>query len=176
MPVGSISLVTKAEYARMRGCSEAAVRRAVKDGRISLIDGRIDPVAADAQWQRNTRVRMGSRPATDTAGAPRLPGAALRGDESDLEDDDNTYWASKSRRERAEADLAEMKLAEQRGELVRAPDVRAAWARRTAGLREALLQIPARLSAVVAAESDQARCHDVLQAELHAVLSQLVEP
>ena len=39
------------------------------------------------------------------------------------------------------------------------------------GLREALLQIPSRLSAVMAAETDQARCHDLLQREIHTVLA-----
>lgn len=81
----------------------------------------------------------------------------------------------KARRECAEADLAELKLAELRGELVRVADVRAAYAKRAAGLREAILQLPARLSAQLAAESDQAKCHDLLQADLHGILAQLVE-
>jgi hypothetical protein len=58
---------------------------------------------------------------------------------------------------------------------VRAADVRAAHAKRLAGLREALLQIPARLAAVLAAETAQAVCHDKLQAEIHGVLSMVSE-
>jgi hypothetical protein len=173
MPAGSIELISMSEYARRRGCSEAAVRHAVRDKRISLIDGRVDPVAADAQWARNTRVRAGSRPADDVN--LRAPGAApppAGGDEPPVED----YYLVKARRERAEADLAELKLAELRGELVRVADVRAAYAKRAAGLREAILQLPARLSAQLAAESDQAKCHDLLQADLHGILAQLVEP
>lgn len=174
MPAGSIELISMSEYARRRGCSEAAVRHAVRDNRISLIDGRVDPVAADAQWARNTRVRAGSRPADDVnlrapSAAPGPPGAAQ---EPPVED----YYVVKARRERAEADLAELKLAELRGELVRVADVRAAYAKRAAGLREAILQLPARLSAQLAAESDQAKCHDLLQADLHGILAQLVEP
>lgn len=171
MPVGTVQLITQAEYARQRGCTEGAVRRAIRDGRIALIDGKIDPVAADAQWQRNTRVRMGSRPATDTAaGGARLPQGAGRSGGADESPDDGGYWASKSRREAAEADLAELKLAEQRGELVRAADIRAALSKRLAATREALLQLPARLAPVLAAETDQARVHDLLQAELHGAL------
>jgi hypothetical protein len=162
MPVGTVELVSQSEYARRRGCTEGAVRRAVRDGRIALIDGKLDPVAADAQWARNTRPRAGSEPA-----AAPLTAAPDR----DGEDDGNGYWASKARRESAEADLAELKLAEQRGQLVRADEVRAAHAKRLAGLREALLQIPARLAAVMAAENSQAACHDKLQAEIHGVLA-----
>ena len=171
MPVGTVELITQSEYARRRGCTEGAVRRAVRDGRISLIDGKIDPVAADAQWARNTRVRAGSR-ATDDANL-QAPAGPARG-RSD-EDGDDGYWVSKARREKAEADLAELKLSEQRGELVRAADVRAAQARRLAALRESLLQLPARLAPVLAAEVDAARCHDTLQAELHALLEQMTE-
>jgi hypothetical protein len=171
MPVGTVELITQTEYARRRGCTEGAVRRAVRDGRISLIDGKIDPVAADAQWARNTRVRAGSR-STDDANL-QAPAGPARG-RADEEGDDG-YWASKARREKAEADLAELKLAEQRSELVRAADVRAAQARRLAALRESLLQLPARLAPVLAAEADAARCHDTLQAELHALLEQMTE-
>jgi len=173
MPVGTVQLVTMAEYARMRGCSEGGVRRAVRDKRISLIDGKIDPVAADAQWQRNTRVRMGSMPALDVAaGRPRVPdGNAPRADAD--ADGDNSYWAAKSRREKADAEMAELKLAEQRGDMVRSADVRAGQAKRLAALRESLLQLPARLAPVLAVESDPARCHDALQAELRAVLEQM---
>ena len=168
MPVGTVQLITQSEYARRRGCTEGAVRRAVRDGRISLIDGKIDPVAADAQWARNTRVRAGSR-ATDDANLQAGSGATSRGDD----DDDTAYWHSKARRERAEADLAELKLAEQRGELVRADAVRAAQARRLAALRESLLQLPPRLAPVLAAQADAARCHDLLQLELHQVLEHM---
>ena len=176
MPVASIELVTKTEYARRRGCTEAAVRRAVRDGRITLIDGRIDPVAADAQWARNTRVRAGSR-GTDDA---NLSGSGASGGRAgdagdDSEDAADGYWKSRARRELAEADMAELKLAEQRGLLVRAADIRAAQSRRLAALREALLQLPARLAPVLAAEADAGKVHEQLQAELHQVLAHMTE-
>ena len=42
-------------YARHRGVSDAAVRKAIKTGRISQeADGTVDPAKADAQWGRNT--------------------------------------------------------------------------------------------------------------------------
>jgi phage terminase Nu1 subunit (DNA packaging protein) len=73
------------------------------------------------------------------------------------------------------AKLAELEYKKAIGELVSAADVRSVHSKRVASLREAILQIPARLAAVLAAESDQAKCHDVLQAELHAVLQQVTE-
>jgi hypothetical protein len=176
MPVGTVQLITQAEYARRRGCTEGAVRRAVRDGRISLINGKIDPVAADAQWARNTRVRAGSRATDDVnlSGSGGTGGTAA-GDDDDEEDTATGYWKSRARRERAEAELAELKLAELQGQLVRADEWSAALARRAAAFREGLLQIPARVSAQMAAETDEARIHALLDAELRQVMLQLTD-
>jgi len=153
----------------MRGCTEGAVRRAVRDKRITLIDGRVDPVAADAQWARNTRVRAGSVPANDanlTAGG--TPGGGADSSGAD-------YWGSKAKREAAEAEIAELKLAEMRGELVRAADVRAALSREVAAVREALLQLPARVVPLLVAEPLPAAMDQVLRAEITAALAGLSE-
>jgi hypothetical protein len=172
MPVGTVQLINMAEYARRRGCTEGAVRRAVRDGRISLIEGKIDPVAADAQWARNTRVRAGSR-ATDDANL-QVPGGARRG-QADGEDGDVDYWQSKARREAAEAELAELRLAELRRVLVREDDVRAALSRRVANLREAFLQLPARVVPLLAAQPEPGAMHRVLHAEIVAALSAITD-
>ena len=74
-----------------------------------------------------------------------------------------------------EAAMAELKLQELQGLLVRASDVRMQYARRLAALREAVLQVPARLAPVLAAEVDIARCHDTIQVELHGVLAVVSE-
>ena len=160
----AVQLISQADYAKRRGCSQVAVHKAVKAGRITLIEGKIDPAVADVQWQANTRARVSA-----SAPPPAAPAAPRTGDDGDEAPSD--YWASRARREKAEAQTAELKLAELQGQLVRADTIRAAHAKRLAGLREALLQIPARLSAVLAAEPDQAKCHDALQRELHAVLA-----
>lgn len=62
-------LITQAEYARHRGCSAAAVSKAVRAERITLVDGLVDVAAADLQWKQNTRTRVGSRGATEPASA-----------------------------------------------------------------------------------------------------------
>ncbi|MCV2358876.1 hypothetical protein LNV08_07765 [Paucibacter sp. TC2R-5] len=71
--------------------------------------------------------------------------------------------------------MAALKLAELRGDLIRTDAVRSAYSRRAASLRDALMQIPARLCPVLAAESDPAAIHDHLQAELRQVLFQATE-
>lgn len=45
--------LTRRGYARLRGCSEKLVRRALASGRIRLeVDGSIDPKRADAAWPK----------------------------------------------------------------------------------------------------------------------------
>ena len=166
MPQGTVELVSQAEYARHRGCTEGAVRRAVRDGRIALIDGKIDPVAADAQWSRNTRPRVQVRNSPPEAEPSTLAVAEAQGDRV-------TYDEARRRQAVAEALMAERAERVQAGELIEVQAVRHAHGRRLAALRESLLQIPARLAPVVAAETDQARCHDIMQRELHGVLRQV---
>ena len=72
----AVQLMSKAAYARHRGCDEKAVRKAIAEGRISLIDGKIDPEVADIQWAKNTRARADSKRtgggAAIDAGSPLL--------------------------------------------------------------------------------------------------------
>jgi phage terminase Nu1 subunit (DNA packaging protein) len=69
--------------------------------------------------------------------------------------------------------LAEMKVAEERGSLIRVDAVKTAFATAFSNLREGLLQIPTRLSPLLAADSDQASVHNALHAEIHQALMQL---
>ena len=48
--------LSRRAYARQRGCSEKAVRKAIASGRIPVeADGTIDPMKADAAWERPAR-------------------------------------------------------------------------------------------------------------------------
>jgi hypothetical protein len=63
-------------YARHRGVSHVAVKKAIDTGRITpLPDGTIDPVAADAQWAANTTLTHRSV-AAEPREAPQAPAAA----------------------------------------------------------------------------------------------------
>jgi len=57
--------ITASEFARRIGVTEAAVRRAIKDGRISAWQDyrgrpRIDPETAAREWVENSRFRIES--------------------------------------------------------------------------------------------------------------------
>lgn len=161
-----VELVTKSKYAEMRGCAASAVTKAIQEGRITTVasNGRemIDPSVADIQWQRNTRARVDSSSALESA-------AQLAAAPADLPRE--SYEEARRRRELAEAQIAELKLQEQMGGLVRLGEVRAAMASKVSAMREALLQIPSRLVPLLAAESDPAQIHSLLELELMQALA-----
>ena len=170
--MAKVNLMTQAEYARHRGCSKVAVGKAVKAGRISLVNGLIDPVVADIQWKQNSRARASNAPAAPDGQLPlETAGLSTRlhTDPADAPKNDD-YMVSRTRRESAEAELAELRLAEQHGHLIRVDAVKQALANAFTATRDSLLQIPSRLSAVLAAETDAAKVHELLQLELHRAL------
>ena len=86
--------VSQSELARRLGVSAAAISRAIREGRVELgADGLLDPVAGEAQWLRNRRRRP-------RAVRPSAPAAA---DQAGVGAD---FWAAKTAREAAEAEIA----------------------------------------------------------------------
>lgn len=162
--------ITKAAYALHRGCSKATITKALKDGRITQTDdGRIDPVAADAQWAANTRVRA-------AAGAP--PARAVvdaGGGDVGASVGDPDYWVSRAKREAAEAEMAELELGKQRGDLLDVASVRSSWARVASSAQQALMQMAPRLAPVLAALTDAGAIQALIDEEVDRVLAEIVK-
>jgi hypothetical protein len=193
MAKSDTNLLTQAAYSRSRkarglsGGSKEGVRKAVDQGRITAFgpDKLIDPVLADAQWERNTRARV-SQSAPDATPAPQadlpIAGEGEAGEQPSATPAepaarlhaDPGYLQSRSKQAAADARRAEIELAELEGSLIRVDQVKAELAGRLAPVREGLLQIPARLAPVLAAQSDAGRIQTLLEAEIHQVLSPLV--
>jgi len=171
------TLITQAEYARRRGVSRAAITKAIKSGRITPIDGRIDPDVADIQWARNTSTARapvaGPAPAAAAASiAPRASVRATRLNDGD-EDEPATLLESRARREAALAELAELELSEKRGELVSAAAIERAMATKIMSVRESLDTLADRITPLLAAETDSDKVYKLLRGEIRQVLSQL---
>ena len=108
----AVELMSKAAYARHRGCDEKAVRKAIAERRISLIDGKIDPEVADIQWAKNTRARADSKRTAGTAatdaGSPSLDGemASSSPDSASGTPASPGYADYRAMREKADAEMA----------------------------------------------------------------------
>lgn len=167
--MGKAELISQAEYARRRGVDPTSVRDAIRAGRITLIEGKIDPSVADVQWQTNTRRR--ARAVDETPAAHPVLGEGGYAYTGAVPD----YNESRARREAAEAEKAELELAQLRGQLVSVDEVRASLQRRIAGVREALLQLPARVVPLLVANPDAASMDRLLREELTAAMQQIAD-
>lgn len=119
----AVVLVSKAAYARHRGCDEKAVRKAISEGRISTIDGKIDPAVADIQWAQNTRARADSKrgaapnPAADGQGSLDAdPATDTRGKAAPAAE--QGYSDIRTRREAVELERSERENAKEAGRLI----------------------------------------------------------
>jgi len=167
LPGRSIEIVgmSRRAYARHRGCSEKAVRKAIGAGRITLEpDGSIDPEKADAQWVANTD--------------PSRGGKISRGQRESRSG--GPLQESRAAKMSAEAELAELKVRQMKGELIDKEKAAAevfGWFRAE---RDAWLSWPARVSARMAADlkADHRTVHRVLEKYVrdHLLEQAAVEP
>lgn len=90
------------------------------------------------------------------------------GDE--VPDPDEDFKSAKTRLTIADANLRELAEARERRELIRVEAVKRQLATEYSTLREAFMQLPARLAPLLAAESDAATIQTMLEAEVHHAL------
>lgn len=73
-------LITKSEFARQVGVTPQAVYRAIKTGRITAIDGKLDEQAATLQWELNRQRMPPIRPAVAPVASSESPDVDLDSD------------------------------------------------------------------------------------------------
>lgn len=156
-------LVTASELARALNVSPTAVAKARDAGRLTAIGDRFDLAVAKIQWDANRKRRRAEqrRPEPGDAVIEQSSGGA--------------YWDAKTRREQAEAELAELKAAEQRRELVRRVAVEREIAGRLVALRESLEVLGDRLAALMAVETDPVICRRLIRDEHRKTLATFAE-
>ena len=175
-------LVSQREYARRRGISHSSVQRAVKSGRISTVDGKIDPALADREWSENTDH---SKPRGRIAGRPRhkrpegMPSGLTDFGEVGVGPEGRgsatRYARARAAREVCQAQLAKLQLDRQRGTLVRADEVRIAAFNAARGARDQLIALPERLSAILAGIQDADEVRRILEEEIERVCTVISE-
>lgn len=165
-------LLSIRQYAKDRGISHTAVNKAVKAGRLHLVDGKIDPAAADKEWAKNTRVWPGGRktkeePPTDP---PKLK---LRNSEDPGGPPTGSLAHAQLVKEQARAKRAVLEVERMEAQLVDAEEVAQAWAAMIQTAKNKALMLPSELAPKLAVESDAVACEALLKAGIHAMLSEL---
>lgn len=165
--MAEVKLMTMTDYAKKRGVSGAAVTKAVQAGRITLTDGKINPVTADKEWETNTRARAGS-------GHGALSGLAAGkdGSDGDLRGNDE-YLVNRGRREAAEATIAETKAAEVMGKFLVKTEVDACFFEIARAMRDGLVNCSGRIAADVASLRTVDECQAVIDREHRALLTSM---
>lgn len=158
-------LISAEALAKQLGVTGQAVRKAHAAGRLTSFDGKFDPAVARIQWEANRKRRRADAPMRPAEGAGEQASSA-----SSPSGDGSDYWASKTRRETAEASIAEMKLAELAGRLVLRAEVERVVFTAARVLRDQLLSIPPRLGATLAPITDQRQIEEKIAAELRVGL------
>ena len=163
------------EAARQLGKSDTALRKAEKRGTISFDkDGRVDVEKVRLQLQANTDPsRGGDRRIQNQAETPRGEFGAAWKNQAQNKTTAGTFQAARAAREAYEAKLSELKYRQTVGALVNAADVKRATANKARIARDALLSLPARVSAELAAEQDVGKVHDRLTAEIRKICSEI---
>jgi phage terminase Nu1 subunit (DNA packaging protein) len=161
-----------AQLAEELGISRQAVSKAEKTGRITrAASGLFDLDAAAIQYRLHTDPEQRARSLQQKGGGVEVMDPPVL--ELPPTSDAARLVREKARREAAEADLAELELREKRGEIMAMSEHRRVLFSLTRAIRDALLQIPSRSAALVAAEISQPQCQAILDAEMRKVLQQL---
>jgi hypothetical protein len=187
--------LSRRAYARHRGCSEKAVRKALQAERIGLEpDGQIDPTKADALWPieretaevPDTPESLMLQPVARTAVASVYETLAEAGEPIGQADDDGsdgldgagvTLTDARKAKTIQEAHLRRLQVQRLRGELInrkQAESVVYGWARQE---RDAWLSWPARVAPQLAADLqvDHRTVHVILEQYVHQHLEELGE-
>lgn len=166
----------RSEYAEHIGKSPAYVTKLGRAGRLveREVNGRrvVDFEMSDRLVRNTTDMGRARNGANAKPGS--VPSAPLQ-PIADSGRVDAIFRQAQAQERAYHAKLAELEWKKAVGELVPAADVTAELSRVFATFREAMQQIPGRVAAVLAAESDQGRIHDVLDGEIRGALLHLKE-
>ena len=125
-------------------------------------DGRIDSDVADAEWAANTR----TRPPAGAAAQEEDDDACLRRSQ---------YTKARAVREHYQARLAKIEYEERVAKLVSKDEVQVAAFNKFRQFRDAMLNIPDRVAAMVAAETEAAKCYEILATEIRKALNEFAD-
>jgi hypothetical protein len=155
-----MSLITQAEWAKRQGFSKQYVGKLISQGKIKLVDCMIDEKSANAvlQNQRDPNLPI------------RRNGSNSYENQSDMHD---LLVKTKLKNEIERGKLLEAKVKTEIGQLVSLEDVKKVAFARGRIIRDSMLNIPDRISSLLATENDASKIHEILTKEIREVLEEL---
>jgi hypothetical protein len=155
-----MSLISQTEWARRQGFSKQYVGKLIGQGKIKLVDGMIDEKSANKvlQNQRDPNLPI------------RRNGSNSYESQSDMHD---LLVKTKLKNEIERGKLLEAKVKTKIGQLVSLEDVKKVAFARGRIIRDSMLNIPDRISSLLATENDASKIHEILTKEIREALEEL---
>ena len=142
----------------------STVQKAIGSGRIhTLPDGKIDSEIAGAEWARNTQTQA---PPVDRRGQPEEDGEVFGASQ---------YTKARAVREHYQARLAKIDYEERIAKLVSGEEVQVAAFNKFRQFRDAMINLPDRVAAMLAAESVETTVHALLTTEIRKALNDFAD-
>lgn len=156
-------LITQAAYARLRGVGKDAVNKMVHAGVITLVNGLIDPVSADAAIAANTfpgrddyrKIGKQDGQAEQSAGMNYRKAATAE-----------KYWRAK---------IAEFEAGKLKETLVDAEDVKAVFSKHIIAVKTRLRSIPSKCAQEVAQMKLSVNSDRELMAQIQTLIGSIVD-
>jgi hypothetical protein len=158
-------------YAAHAGISKQAASKQLKRVGIDYMQ-EFDFADAD---RRRTAARSADRiPFAKPVYDDRQPDQSSNPLDDEDEGGEFVFSKNQAKREHYKAEIARLEYEERIKKLVRVDLVEAEWFRLARLIRDAVLNVPARVAGILAAESDQHKVHGILEKELRQALESLV--
>ena len=155
-----MALISQAEWARRQGFSKQYVGKLIKLGKIKLTDGKIEEYTANAELESQRNVD--------------LPQHRKGGGTYFVQDDIHKLLVkTKLKNEIEQGKLLEARVKAETGELVPIDEVRSTFYAKGRIVRDGILNIPDRISSLLATIDDASQIHEILTQELRTVLEEL---
>lgn len=152
------------------GIRLSTLQHHIKRGTVTLIGGKVDVEMARFQLQRGVDPDQSIRGRAN-GGADALGAAGGAADSAG--EKNGGLWEAKKKTEELRAQLLAIELAEKEARLIDAEQVRRATMNKARMARDAMLSLPSRVSAELAAETDPARVHDRLTTEIRKICAEI---
>ena len=155
-----MALISQAEWARRQWFSKQYVGKLIKLGKIKLTDGKIEEYTANAELESQRNVD--------------LPQHRKGGGTYFVQDDIHKLLVkTKLKNEIEKGKLLEARVKAETGELVPIDEVRSTFYAKGRIVRDGILNIPDRISSLLATIDDTSQIHEILTQELRTVLEEL---
>lgn len=170
------TLMSQKAYAARCGVSKQYIGKLVRKGVLPLTDGKIDPAVADAilaARREPARQQYRQPPTEQPAEQQSAPPTQRQISAAELP---TLLLKTRIKSETEKAKLLEIKAKVESGKFVDVEVVKAAAFKRGRIIRDGMQAIPARIAAIVTAETDYQKNFQTLTEEIDRVLEELSKP